>query len=349
MKRYLPRRVTGALLGSFLTAVLACALQAVLPVPAHSQFETRTVRRPFDLSARQIVGSDGEILLVVRTAIDHRRLVFFRHPSGYSADYRIIIEIRGEDGRQVGGEVIEKNVTVKSYEMTRSAGMLSEVTKKIPITAGLYDLKVVIEVVKTSLRYERSVQVKILDRDTGLFEIADPLFSVPAEGHRGSKPHSGELVFSVCSGDVEEGYRILADEVFIGFEGWIRTGFTVVTPIENRTERYVEATVRIENRQKQIKAYTRKQFEVDDQGRGSFCVDFNVDDLPMGFYEVAAAVSIPNTTKKAVRSGNFTMLLGKAMFGQYYGDTLELLSYVVEDGDLDAMRSADPKERVARH
>jgi GWxTD domain-containing protein len=156
----------------------------------------------------------------------------------------------------------------------------------------------------------------------------------------------GELAFSACPGELEDGFKQLADDVFIGYEGWLRTSFTVISPTDDRTGRILEVTVKVQDPQKRIRGYTRKSLEVDDQGRGIFCVDMNVDDLPMGSYEIAAVVSIPNSTKRAVKSRSFTMLLGRAMFSRYFEDTLELLSYLVDDSDLEAMRNASPERRV---
>jgi GWxTD domain-containing protein len=333
-------------------AALYVAAAVVLSGPAGvreaaAQAMTRSVRRPFELSVGQSIDADGNVLLVVSTAIDYRRLVFFRQPAGYTSDYRIYIEIRDEEGDRVRGEVIEKRVTALDYEMTRSAGMLSEVTKKILIGSGDFDLRVIIEVDKTSLKYERTAEIRIFGREHGLFEMSDPVFSTPGESGSGRKPPPGELVFSVCRSEVPDGFRPLAGEVFIGFEGWVRMSWTVLSPMENRTGRGMEVTVRIQDSRKQIKAYTRQTFDVDEEGRGMFCVEMNVDDLPLGFFEVTAAVSIPNSTKKVMKTGSFTMLLGRAMFDEYFEDTLELLGFTAEDEDVDRLRNSSPEDRLS--
>jgi GWxTD domain-containing protein len=307
---------------------------------------TRSVRRPFELTASQSIDSDGNVLLVISTSIDYRRLVFFRQPTGYVSNYRIYIEIRGDDGKRVRGEVIEKTVSTPEYEMTRSAGMFSEVTKKIPLGSGDYYVNVTIEVDKTSLKYERKAEVRIYGREHGLFEMSDPVFSTPADARRGRKPPAGELYFLECSREVPEGYRRLAGDVFIGFEGWLRMSWTVLAPMENRSGRDMEVTAKVQDPQKRLKAYTRQTFEVDSEGRGMFCMDMNVDDLPLGFYEVHAAVSIPNSTKKVVRTGTFTMLLGRAMFDEYFEETLELLGFTAEDEDVERLRNISPEQRI---
>lgn len=334
--------------------VLTVAITLFLAVTAFSlesddaagQGMTSSVRRPFELTATQSIDSEGNVLLVINTAVDYRRLVFFRQPTGYVAEYRIYIDIRDDDGKRVRGEVIEKTVTALDYEMTRSAGMLSEVTKKVDLGSGEYRLYVTIEVTKTSLKYERRADVKIYGREHGLFEMSDPVFSAPEKGRNGSKPPSGELDFSICSTEVPEGYRLLAGDVFIGFEGWIRMSLTVLSPMENRTGRGMEVTVKVQDPQKHVKAYTRQAFEVDGEGRGMFCIDMNVDDLPLGFYEVSAAVSIPNSTKKVIRTGTFTMLLGRAMFDEYFEETLELLGFTAEDEDVERLRNISPEARI---
>jgi GWxTD domain-containing protein len=329
----------------FLASVAVLAAQGGVTDPA-GQGITRSVRRPFELNVRQSIDAEGNILLVISTAIDYRRLVFFRQPTGYVAEYRIYIEVRDSGGNRVRGEVIEKTVSVLDYDLTRDAGTLSEVTKKIPIGSGDYDVNVSIEVVKTSLKYEGKAKVRIYGREHGLFEMSDPVFSTPEDGKGVRKPPPGELSFSVCSTDIPEGYRHLAGDIFIGFEGWVHMSWTVLSPMENRTGRGMEVAVKVQDPQKHLRGYTRQTFDVDDEGRGMFCIDMNVDDLPLGFYEVSAAVSIPNSTKKVVRAGTFTMLLGRAMFDMYFDDTLELLSYVADASDVERLRSISPDQRV---
>jgi len=307
---------------------------------------TRSARRSFELTAAQSIDAEGRVLLVISTAIDYRRLVFFRKPIGYVADYRVYIEIRDEEGKRVRGEVIEKTVTAPEYDMTRSAGMLSEVKKKIMLDSGDYDVNVIIEVAKTSLKYERKTEVRIYGREHGLFEMSDPVFSAPEAGRGGRKPPSGELYFSLCPNEIPDGFRQLAGNVFIGFEGWIRMSWTVLSPMENRTGRGMEVMVKVQDPQKHVRAYTRQTFDVDGEGRGMFCIDMNVDDLPLGFYEVSTAVSIPNSTKKVVRTGTFTMLLGRAMFDEYFEETLELLGFTAEDEDVERLRTISPEARI---
>ena len=329
------------------TLFLIAAAVSLVPADSAGQGGPRSVRRPFELTASQSIDAEGNVLLVITTAIDYRRLVFFRQPIGYVADYRIYIEIRDDDKKRVRGEVIEKTVTAPEYEMTRSAGLLSEVKKKIPLGSGDYYVNVTIEVVKTSLKYERKAEVRIYGREHGLFEMSDPVFSAPVDERIGSKPVFGELTFSSCSQEISEGYRQLAGEVFIGFEGWIRMSWTILSPMEKRTSRGMEVTVKVQDGQKHVKAYTRQAFEVGKDGRGMFCIDMNVDELPLGFYEVTAAVSIPNSTKKVIRSGNFTMLLGRAMFDEYFEDTLELLGLTAEDDDVERLRNITPEDRIS--
>jgi GWxTD domain-containing protein len=325
--------------------IIAILLTAALAHGASAQ-ATRSVRRPFELTVGQSIDSAGNVILVVNTAIDYRRLVFFREPNGYVAEYFVYAEIRDEKGKKVRGEVIEKRIITEEYEETRSAGMLSEVSTRFPLSAGDYRVYVTIEVNRTSLKYDRRADVRIYGREHGLFEMSDPVFSTPEDPRRARKPRGGELTLLECDAEVAEGFRQLAGGVFIGFEGWIRMSWTVLAPMENRSGRDMELTVKIQDSQKRVWSYTRQTFEVDGEGRGVFCLEMNIDDLPLGFYEVVAAVSIPNSTKKVTKKGKFTMLLGRAMFDEYFDDTLELLGYTAEDEDVDRLREISPEERI---
>ena len=327
-------------------AQLAAALTAAAPRQAPGQPMQGTTPRGFELSAGQSLDENGDVLLVLSTAISHRRLVFFRTQAGYEARYRIFIDLRGKDGRRVSGDVEEETVSVPEYEMTRSPRLLSNLRATIAVDPGEYTAKVAIEVIGTSLRYEREVKVQVFGREHGAFEITQPSFSVPGPDRLGERPPSGELVYSYCSGAVPRGFLALAGGAFTDPQLWVRMSVTVLTPVEERTSASVEFSLRVSTGDRPMIRYSRRMIDTGDEGRAIVCLDMNVDELPMGRYEVQAAVGIPHSTKKAVSSGSFTVLISRAMFAGRFEETLELLSYIAEDRELEPLRSAPPELRL---
>ncbi|MDD3641984.1 MAG: GWxTD domain-containing protein [Candidatus Krumholzibacteria bacterium] len=323
-----------------LTAAAAAAL------PVRGQQMTGAASRGFELSAGQSIDAEGNALLVLSTSISHRRLVFFRTPAGFEARYRIFIDLRGGDGRRVSGEVEEETVAVVEYEMTRSPRLVSNLRSTIPVDPGNYTAKVAIEVIGTSLRYEREVKVQVFGREEGVFEITQPAFSIPGPLRREGRPPEGETVFSLCQGVVPDGFAALAGGAFADPGGWLRIGLAILTPAAERTSSLVELSLKVSSGDRQMVRYLRRMVDTGAEGRAIVCLDMNVDDLAMGRYEVQAAAGIPHSTRKAVTSGSFAVLLSRATFGSRFEETLDLLSYIAEDRELQPLRDAPPDRRL---
>lgn len=326
-------------------AVLAAVLTAAA-VPSAGQQMSAPVSRGFELSAGQSLDEEGNVLLVLSTSINHRRLVFFRTHGGYEARYRIYIDLRDEDDHRVSGEVEEETVAVPEYDLTRSPRLVSNLRATIAVAPGIYTARVAIEVIGTSLRYEREVKVQVFGREHGVFEITRPAFSVPGPDRLADRPSTGDLVYSYCSGAVPEGFSALPGDVFSQPDRWVRMSITVLTPVDERTSSSVELSLKVQSGDRPMIRYSRRMIETDGEGRAYVCLDMNVDDLPMGRYEVQAAAGIPHSTKKTVTSSSFTVLLSRAMFAGRFEDTLELLSYIAENRELEPLRSAPPEGRM---
>lgn len=330
--------------------VAAAALAAVslaAPAPAAGQGLGQMVRGQFELSTGQSLDAAGNTVLVLTTSITHRRLVFFRTRDGYEARYRIYIDLRDRHNRRVRGEVVEESVTAEDFETTRAPRVVSTVRAQIPVAPGEYSARVEIEVLRTSLRYEREAKIQIHGREHGAFEVGRPFFSIPQAARRDDKPPAGEIVYTYCHGAVPEGFEPLPGDVFSHPEGWLRTSLTILSPAGERTSRSVVLSTRISGSGKHMIYYSRRTIDTGAEGRATVCLDLCVDDLPMGRYEIHAAAGIPHSTKKAVSHGAFTILLSRAMFERRFEDTLELLSCVAEERHLEPLRNAPVEERAA--
>jgi GWxTD domain-containing protein len=313
---------------------------------ASGQQRITMVSSPFELSVGQSLSEDGEVLLSISTAIEYRRLVFFRRPSGYLAEYRIYFDLRDDDGRRVRGEVSEESVAVTDYEMTRSSNLFSRVKRSLPVEPGEYKLMATIEVMETSRKYVREAEIEVFGTEHGRFKIASPVYSIPGPSRLGEKPPPGELPLSLCSDPIPAGFRAMPGEVFADLEGWIRMSIALQAPTEGRTSTDILVSMKVTGPDDLLLSYNRSSIDVDRNGRAVFCLDLNVDEMPIGYYEVSVSASVPHTSKKTFMKSNFTILLGRAMFDAYFDDMLELLSYVIGDDEISALEAAPPGRRV---
>jgi GWxTD domain-containing protein len=126
----------------------------------------------------------------------------------------------------------------------------------------------------------------------------------------------------------------------------VRISVTILTPVKERTSSSVELSLKVSSGDRPMIRYIRRMIDTDAEGRAIVCLDMNVDDLPIGRYEVQTAAGIPHSTKKTVSSGSFSVLLSKAAFGERFEETLALLSYIAEDRELQPLRDAPPERRM---
>lgn len=326
-------------------AALAAALviASSLPAPAGGQVTTRNVRRDFDLSAGQVFGSGGEVFLIVTTSIDYRRLVFFRKPSAYEAEYRLYLDIRDEEGERVLGDVHVEKVLEPDYASTVESRGTADTRRTIPIEPGDYEVRAKIEVSGTSLEYERRIRIRVYGRDQESLEIADAVLSVPGPDGE-NPPPPGELPWSFCRKAVPTGFSPLAGRSFASFSGWLRISVTVYTPTMNRASDEVLFSIRVRGPKGGTAAYNRQRIRADDSGSVMLCFDLDPGALAPGRYTIDASASIPNSSKKAVRETDVIFVLVPSMLGEYFEETVDMLSWIADDEDLEELRSA-PRER----
>ena len=136
---------------ALLIAVAAAFIASSPASPQPYNTEVRAGRAFFEMSITQRFSEEGKPLLVVKTAIPYRRLVFLETALGYESTYRILMSLLDEDGDHIRGDVWEEMVTVEKYADTKSAAKVSTSQRSIPIEGGTYKVKVILEIVDSKM------------------------------------------------------------------------------------------------------------------------------------------------------------------------------------------------------
>ncbi len=299
----------------------------------------------FELSVNQMFDEEGASILIVGVVIPYRRLVFFRKGDLFEARYRVYMDLNDSEGNHVRGEVWEETIKTDNYRETTSASSVSRSRREFPIEPGEFDARIIVEVIDTSLRFQQERSIRIVGREEGRLELSDPIFLVPERGSGGNKPPRGEVVFSICSSSYEDGLRINPHAVYEGLNMWTRVTYNVSGNEGAESRGYLVST-RIRDHSKHLMLYSRESLTETDGVQFLLCLDLNIDNFPIGGYEISTVIEIPGTKERVMSQGSFTVLLNRGLLAEHFEETLDLLSIIADEKELEELAQVPFEERL---
>ncbi|MBN2070868.1 MAG: GWxTD domain-containing protein [Candidatus Krumholzibacteriota bacterium] len=300
---------------------------------------------PFELSISQRNDREKGILIRVNAAVDYRSLIFFRKTGFYQADLRVYLNIEDRENGEVRGEVWEESVAASSYMDTRSISLKASVKRDFPIEPGRYRVGVIIEMLGSSRKISREVDIRITGADDDAVRIENPVFSMP--GRRGSddSPPAGELRVSRCD-TLSDNFIHLQDQSFLEFDSWIRVYLELLAPTSLDRGADCDISIKISDRGGRVKFYNTFPVDIEARSLVGLCTDINADELEIGSYDLSISAVIRETGIKTERNDSFDILLNRRLLGKDFPRLLELLSLVADDEDLESLRGAPASERL---
>lgn len=330
---------------------LVCAAAAfcfALPSTALCQQQLPGPERTaaFELSISQDFTEDSKPCIVVNTSISYRRLVFFMRDKRYEARYRVYLEIADPRGKRVRGEVWEEAVVTADSRETTSAALTADSRRVFAVAAGEYEATVTIEVIDTSRRFSEKEAVRIVGEDSGRLELSTPAFFTMKGDSLAAKPRAAEMAVTLCPAGAGDGARGNAGALYGTFDAWARVVCGAVFPAA-RERSNVEVTTRVRDARGIIVLYRRDALAGVEGGHVSLCLDINVDDLPIGEYELGVVAAPSGGAEKSEAKGRFTVLFNRGLLEERTVDLVALLSLVAEEREARAVADAAPGDRVA--
>jgi len=304
----------------------------------------RAGRAFFEMSVSQRFSDEGRPLLVVKTSIPYRRLVFLRTSQGYESTYRVLMSLLDEDNDHIRGDVWEEIVTVEKYADTKSAAKVSSSQRTIPIEGGQYKVKLILEIVETSLRLMQEKEIRIVASERGGFEITEPVFRLPSRNLQQGRPPEGELLFSGCTVD-DERFITLPTSTYADLDVWQRVTYNAVGTIDTTLGDEITISTRVTDFEKKVLFYGRQKVPMSRAGHQRLCIDFDIGDYEIGTYNISTVIEVAGSDARASSDGSFTVVLNRGMFGRHFDRTLELLKIIVEEKELESLSSAAPEKR----
>ncbi len=339
-------RLPGRIL--FLSMTIPVLVLAAIPSSIRGQLRMHSADTPFELSVSQKIDGEEGRTIVVHAAIDHRSLVFLRKAGNYQARYRVYIDLGREMRGLPRGDVWEETVSVGSYEETRSSNLKSVIKRSFRAEPGEYRVKVIIEVLDASRRFERESRIRIAEAGSGKIQLSTPVFYIPEKDRSAEKPPAGELVFSICRPPSDNGFQSLPGGVFLDFRSWMRIYFETIFPPGDDMAAGCVISAKITDSRGRTVTYNRQRVAAPAPGQPGYCIDLNVDRLPIGFYNLSLVAEVPGSDTRTSAQEPFVILLNGGMLSEHFTVLMELLSIVAEKEDLADLENAGPEMREDR-
>jgi GWxTD domain-containing protein len=298
----------------------------------------------FDLSVRQVFDEENRSVMVLTASIPYSRLVFLLKEDRYVANYRVFMELRPKRGDGMRGEVWEEAVIANDYRDTQSGGTLSTSRRSFAVEPGDYRIKVSIEVVDTSLRFQREKDIRIVGHGQDALMVSEPVFMVPGAQTPVSGPLAGEMRISLGGEGIDERFVLSPTATYHGFDIWTRIVYSVVGPFTGDS---LAVAARITDTEGHVLRYGHRVLTGTGSGHMQLYLDFVVDDFSLGEYLVEASVMMPKSGTWVHAEGRFRVLFTRSSFFTHFDQTIEILSIIAREGELDELKQALPEERFA--
>jgi GWxTD domain-containing protein len=152
----------------------------------------------FDLDVVGTRADGGAAQLDVYTAIPYSNLRFLSRPGGFEARYVVSVEVHRLDaeGRRQGLVATrswEREVTVPTYDATRSEAEADRATQSVPVAAGRYAVEVQLEDAASRRSFVREAGVQVTAAAGGV-ALSDPLLLDRYDSSRRLFPNVGGTI-----------------------------------------------------------------------------------------------------------------------------------------------------------
>jgi GWxTD domain-containing protein len=299
-----------------------------------------TDARGFVIQTRAFRGENRETAVRVTADVPFSNLVFLKHGEEFRAEFEVYLSIRraDDDKKLVRTAVIRGDAVADSYEQTGRSEKRSRPSKVFMLDPGNYVIDATLAVRNTNLKYEQTSTVTVPEAK-GIGFSTPEVFSIPSDREGGIQRWED---FRAAGGGNEEDEL---EPAGAAFDEQTAVRFEVYGEKDaggEACELYYEV---VDAGRKKV-AYGKKKINL--RGKDDvYVISFVVDDWEPGRYELRLRAVSPETGKEGSTSVRFNIDVTRAMLGEYFDDTLGMLSLIADKKDLEALKNAPPERRHA--
>ena len=276
----------------------------------------------------------------VTITVPYSNLVFLKKNGNFEAVYRLYIRILDKGKKVVDTAVVNQKVAVQTYDETRSSKQISRLSHTFFLQSGDYIVRCVLRVKDTHLAYSKETNANMPKLVDGGLGIGKPkLFSVDIDTTRSF------LAFRRIQYEREFDMNEKQTTQFEELDKQPALVFDVY--LEKSKSDSVECSFTyqvLDSEQSQV-FYGRSVARLAGAG-DQFVVSFDVGDWTPDDYVFHIRARLPKEKKVADTDFEFTVGASRVMLTKHFDKTLEILSLIGTDDEIEEMRDAPETERA---
>jgi GWxTD domain-containing protein len=317
----------------WIAALVAPVLGAMAAGPAAA--------RGFVLHASAFMGPDRKPSVKISAEIPFASLVFLKEDGKFVAQYDIAVTIRDieHNNEVVRTAVFNGDAVADYYEDTHSREKRVRPSKSLFLPPGQYLIEAVLAVKNTHFRYQRMTKVVVPDfLASGLGFGTPEIYFLPFNrGYKVVRLDDFDKRSELQRADAEMiGLNVLDAQPVVQFELFVNEDVDVPLICTVYYEVRSASKTRV--------LYGRSRARV--VGRNDvFVLLFNAEDWAPGAYTVNLRATAAGGKMNSEASVTMELDVTLAMLDRYFDDTLEILSLIASDDELQRLETASPEMR----
>jgi GWxTD domain-containing protein len=268
-------------------------------------------------------------LLTLKLSIPVTHIVFRREGDVYRSSLRTAVTLRDRDSGQEISQVFRENLKHENFAAVRDPEAFFETDYTMEVLSGDLDVEVLIYGRGPYLPWRESFPLELPSPGSHSFFLQGPVFK--PNDHQAGTPAFGFF----DPWNISPRHSIFLD----GFAGELNF-ITELRVWEDRDS--LELILVLEGREGEVVHYERR---VVPGSRGGHPLRWTLplDDLSMGPLRVT--VSVIHGSERQDIHGKLEMGLGPPAFDRDWLETLQLLSLIADDEEIELMEAAEPERR----
>lgn len=277
----------------------------------------------------------------ISAEIPYASLVFLKEDGRFMSRYDISVTITDVKNKDVvRTAVFHGDAVAEYYEDTHSREQRARPSKTISLAPGEYTIEAILGVKNTQIQYQRVTRVVVPDfLASGIgFGTPEVYFLPFNRGQRVVRRDEFDKRADLKSADAEMvGLNVLDAQPVVQFEMFLNE------EIEVPLICVVYYEVRATGSDRVLYGRSRARLTGADD---VFILTFDAEDWKPGAYTINLRAMANRGEMDANSSSRIELDVTRAMLGEYFEDTLEILSLIARDNELHALETASPEMRA---
>ena len=293
----------------------------------------------FSLHAHAFLDPERRAAVLVSIEIPHTSLIFLKKRGVFESDYAVYFKVRDKKKKIVETAVATQSVVSKDYESTRTARLVSNLSKRFYLPQGEYVVACTVEIKETQRVFQKEVAVTVPEFLGSGIGVGTPrLYAVDAD--------TSNLVPGLVEASRYRAFeeKELETPFFAAQDRRLAVKFDVYAEEEKADSADCELFFEVVDANKQLRGYGRARVRIAGL-RSEFAVYLDLDEWDPGSYSFVAKALQLEHVKETTSSVTFVVAYTKTMLTKHFDKTVAVLSLIATNDEIAELKNAKEVDR----